>query len=291
MPVGPRASETPPASRPRPELRKKKPFPELKRRTEPGDDEPQTEPEAVGPPTAWYQHPGVAVAALVLFFPLGLVLVSQTHWPARTKVAVLGGGAAVLLVLLAIVVLRPSDNPTTLNAGALSSTTVVAEPDASTTVPVDPTGSTVVDAPVTEGGVEPEAPVGGEEVPLPTGPAVPAPVPAPVPGGPGPGQVTPSTNRPGNTPTPTNPPPVTQAPPVVNPPAGNTPTTRGQCHKSYSGLWPACVPISSDPSAVGCPGSGKLFIVPLGLKVERAIDGVFADPYGLDPDGNREVCG
>jgi hypothetical protein len=250
MPVGPRATdgETPrtsPSARSKGARRKPPPRPELKKRVippvAPSEREPRVEPEPHGEAVPWYQRPVVAVAATVLFFPLGVVLVSQSRWPARTKAAVLGAGASVLAVLLVVVLLHNPGTPTMLNAGGISSTTLVSDAVETTTVPVDPTGSTVVDQPVV--GADGEVPPSTDQVPVST----PGPTPTVTPSVPAPGGVTPTPTtigRAGGNPTPSVPPSTNAAPPPTNNNTSQTTWPLGPCHKAYAdaGTTGPCVP-------------------------------------------------
>lgn len=91
------------------------------------------------PVKEWYRRTWVVVVALILFFPVGLVLVWLSRWKMPTKIVVTSG-VAVLFVLSLATSGSPSKNTNSART-ATSSTKVTTQPPTTTTTTEPPTAT------------------------------------------------------------------------------------------------------------------------------------------------------
>lgn len=94
----------------------------------------QVKPQSVKPSQEWYRLTWVIVVALVVFFPVGLVLMWMSGWKMPTKLIVTGALAA--LVIVSIATSSPTPKPTHLAVATVHSqatTTTLPKPKPVTT--------------------------------------------------------------------------------------------------------------------------------------------------------------
>jgi hypothetical protein len=110
-----------------------------------GDHYPRPSPTPPTPAKVWYRRTWVIVVALIVFFPIGLVLVWLSSWKMPTKIIVTSGVAVLLVVSLAT---SGSASKTTKSAQTTtSSTQATTQPP--TTTPTDAPPTTTTTTPTT----------------------------------------------------------------------------------------------------------------------------------------------